>query len=163
MSNDIQIYSVLLPEGHASISSLHWQIAVHGPFVLELEDIPSQVRIALPGVQYRLDLHLEGSPSDSAYVRFRSLAQRIARQNRGGKLEFSLDLSRRLRARYGASAKTAPSAVDLSGVEFFCPGCGIAVSKDGEYSCSTCGISLRPILHALIELHPHGDGSGKYF
>lgn len=83
MSYDVEIYAVSRPEGHSSITAARWQIAVHGPFLLEPEDIPSQVRAVLRGIQYRLDLHLEGAAPDSAYARLRAFAKRIAKQSRG--------------------------------------------------------------------------------
>src|SRR5438105_14865708 len=76
-----------------------------------------------------------------------------------GQLEFSIDLSRKLRDGYGRTAATAAAQPDFSGSHFFCPGCGIAIPKGAE-ACSVCGVSLRPLLWSLIELHPHGDGTG---
>src|SRR6185369_1860991 len=78
-----------------------------------------------------------------------------------GELEFSMDLSRKLRERYpkGEVRDTAP---DFSGRSLFCPGCAIPLATSAE-PCPSCRVSLKPLLVPLIEWHPHGDGSGKYF
>lgn len=81
-----------------------------------------------------------------------------------GELEFSIDLSGKLRRTYGKAEADAITTPDLSGHELFCPGCPIALPQGTpDAACTSCGISLRPIVHALIELHPHGNGAGKYF
>jgi hypothetical protein len=79
-----------------------------------------------------------------------------------GQLEFSIDLSRRLRDRYGTLSTAVARTPDFSGRDFFCPGCATAISK-GDEVCPKCGVSLRPLVWPLVELHPHGDGAGKYF
>jgi hypothetical protein len=68
-----------------------------------------------------------------------------------GQLEFSVDLSRRLRATYGSATGRSLTTPDLSGRDFFCPGCGIAIPKGSE-ACSTCGVSLLPIMWHLSSI-----------
>jgi hypothetical protein len=80
-----------------------------------------------------------------------------------GELQFSIDLSRKLRATYGERALDRATIPNFTGRDFFCPGCGIAIPKGNDLPCSSCGVSLRPLIHALIELHPHGNRAGKYF
>jgi hypothetical protein len=79
-----------------------------------------------------------------------------------GQLDFTIDVSRKLRAMCGAVTVNAVTTPDFSGHSYFCPGCGIAIPKANPV-CSRCGISLGPIKFALIEIHVHGDGSGKSF
>src|SRR5262245_20492500 len=79
-----------------------------------------------------------------------------------GQLEFSVDLSRKLRATYAANTPY-PGVADLSGKRLFCPGCRGTVSSASDYSCMSCGTSMKPFLWDLIALHPHGDGTGKHF
>jgi len=80
-----------------------------------------------------------------------------------GKLEFSLDLSRKLRTTYGKAAMATATSADLSGRNFFCPGCSTAISSQGDATCLSCGVSLHPLIWSLIELHPHGNDAGGYF
>ena len=81
-----------------------------------------------------------------------------------GELAFSIDLSRKLRSTYGVASVEVVTTPDLSGRGFYCPGCGLAIPKDTtDAVCPSCRVSLRPLVWALIELHPHGDGAGKYF
>ena len=83
-----------------------------------------------------------------------------------GQLEFSLDLSRKLRAAYGA-APALDAAIPteqnfrVSLEKFFCPRCAGTLPSDG--ACLSCGMSLRPFIYVLIEHHPHGDGRGGFF
>ena len=79
-----------------------------------------------------------------------------------GELEFSLDLSQKLRVAYRRSVVAPDHPPDLSGRTLFCPGCAIAMPK-GQHVCPNCSVSIRPFIAALIEFHPHGDGTGKYF
>jgi len=80
-----------------------------------------------------------------------------------GQLEFSIDLSRKLRATYGAAAAGAMTRPDFSGHGFYCPGCGKTIPKDDkDWTCSVCGVSLRPVIWPIVELHPHGDGAGGW-
>src|SRR5262245_11951380 len=78
-----------------------------------------------------------------------------------GQLEFSIDVSRKLRATYGDALGGRVNTPHFAAGAYFCPGCGIAIPK-GTDVCASCGISLRPLKYALIERHPHGDGTGKY-
>jgi hypothetical protein len=81
-----------------------------------------------------------------------------------GELELSIDLSRRLRETYARLSRDGATVPNFTARDFFCPGCGVAIPKDAsDYPCSSCGVSLRPLVHALIELHPHGNRAGKYF
>lgn len=81
-----------------------------------------------------------------------------------GELTFSMDLSQKLRSMYGAASVDVVTTPDLSGREFYCPRCGLAIQKGTtDAICSSCHVSLRPLVWALIELHPHGDGAGNYF
>lgn len=81
-----------------------------------------------------------------------------------GQLEFSIDVSRRLRAMHGERALGSEPNPTFTGLDFFCPGCGIAIPKGtADATCSSCGVALRPFVFALIELHPHGNGAGAYF
>jgi hypothetical protein len=79
-----------------------------------------------------------------------------------GQLDFSIDVSRKLRATYGVTVDSAVTTPDFSGRSWFCPACRTPIAKAAN-TCSACGISLGPIKFALIELHPHGDGRGKFF
>src|SRR5262245_2398564 len=79
-----------------------------------------------------------------------------------GQLEFSIDVSRKLRAQYGEARSTRVNTPRLARGPHFCPGCGIPIQSNIDV-CSACGVSLRPFKWALIELHPHGDGTGKFF
>jgi len=78
-----------------------------------------------------------------------------------GQLEFSVDLSRKLRERYPPLASLG-SAPNFSGLSLFCPGCASPLAG-AEVPCPRCQVSLKPLVYALIEFHPHGDGSGRYF
>jgi hypothetical protein len=81
-----------------------------------------------------------------------------------GELEFSLELSRRLREMFGSRSSEDATIPNFTGRDLFCPGCGVAISKGtGDLSCSSCGVSLRPLVYALVEFHPHGNRAGKYF
>ena len=80
-----------------------------------------------------------------------------------GQLEFSVDISRKLRAAYGGVAAAAVTTPDLTGGDFFCPGCATAIPKGKGTACPSCGVSLRPFIWSLVELHPHGNGAGGYF
>lgn len=65
---------------------------------------------------------------------------------------------------YGERALDGATIPNFTGRDFFCPGCGIAIPKGtNDSACSSCGVSLRPLVYALIEFHPHGNGAGKYF
>lgn len=79
-------------------------------------------------------------------------------------LEYSVDLTRRLRERY--SAAVTPISVATyppDAGRWFCPGCGGALASP-EQSCGACGIPLSMyIAHPLIELHPHPDERGGFF
>jgi len=79
-----------------------------------------------------------------------------------GLLSFSIALTRKLREIYGDSKVGEPRAPDLTGSDLHCASCARKVSAPA-YLCEPCGISLKPVLFALIELHPHGNGHGKYF
>jgi hypothetical protein len=79
-------------------------------------------------------------------------------------LVFTLDLSKRLRERYGDSGdNVGPRGSGKLGRDWFCPGCGIRlVNANDDPTCSQCGLSLRPLVHSLIERHPHPDDKGGF-
>jgi hypothetical protein len=79
-----------------------------------------------------------------------------------GKLELSVALSRQLRDTYGKVARGAVTQPVLTGRDLFCPGCAVPVTR-ATGVCPKCGVSLRPIMWSLMELHPHGDDTGRYF
>jgi len=78
-------------------------------------------------------------------------------------LEFSLHLSRLLRERYPLSSaeQSAPRA-PAERFTWLCPGCGVALA-DADLACAPCKTSLGPLVHQLVELHPHPDGRGGYY
>ena len=71
-------------------------------------------------------------------------------------------LSRQLRATYGGVRSELATQPVLTGRDLFCPGCAVAVSRSTGL-CPKCGVSLRPIMWSLMELHPHADDTGRYF
>jgi hypothetical protein len=89
LSYDLQVWTVLPPqcpsvlpgegwERSASawtVAKPRWQVVVQEPVNVELEDVPSQVVSALPGVAFLTEIHLEpyGAPSAA-----RSLATKAA-------------------------------------------------------------------------------------
>jgi hypothetical protein len=83
MSYDIDVFSVRsaivprMPSGHG------WQVAAHGPLKVEPEDIPADVRKVVPGVQYLVQLHLEGDAPTSAFAALFDVARALARSSRG--------------------------------------------------------------------------------
>lgn len=49
-----------------------------------------------------------------------------------------------------------PFSIPIGG-HWFCPAHGVAMVESGGFiRCPTCGVSLNPFVHGLIELHPHG-------
>jgi hypothetical protein len=83
MSYDVEVYSVATPALPALPAGRSWQIAVEGPFTVEPEDIPGQVRETLPGLSVLTRFHLEGDAPDSALRSLRSIARALARTVRG--------------------------------------------------------------------------------
>lgn len=79
-------------------------------------------------------------------------------------LEFSADLSQRLRDHYPDCRSVTGFVVELDGNRrWFCPGCGDDL--DGlNGNCARCGVAMSLVMiHSLIELHPHPDGRGGWF
>jgi hypothetical protein len=79
-------------------------------------------------------------------------------------LEFSIDLSRRLREHYPRTEAGSPVVRDKDGrLRWSCPGCG--VERQGLTApCAKCGASMSPgMVHSLIEFHPHPNGRGGHF
>jgi hypothetical protein len=78
-------------------------------------------------------------------------------------LQFSLHLSRLLRERYPVSSGAEPTKREPpEPFTWFCPGCGGTLAG-AELDCRSCKISLGPLVHDLVEHHPHPDGRGAYY
>ena len=79
-------------------------------------------------------------------------------------LVFTLDFSRRLRARYGDQGEdSGPPVSGEVGKDWFCPRCGIPIDNARrDPACRKCGVSLQPLVYWLIERHPHPDDKGGF-
>ena len=73
-----------------------------------------------------------------------------------GEMELSKALNDSLAEVFVAKTRRARAHALNWGGEWFCPGCGVAASRDKDHvRCPRCGEYLDEFLHALIELHPH--------
>jgi hypothetical protein len=78
----------------------------------------------------------------------------------------SVDVTRRLVARFSASRPLKPASGDVATVQlgrWFCPGCGVRMVPNGtsRASCSSCRESLDDLVYSLTEFNPHVSFPGR--
>lgn len=70
-----------------------------------------------------------------------------------GQMALSSALEAHLLLRFAAHVDSAAPAPAAGSGAWYCPACRTAL--DANMKCSTCGGTLRDLLFALVELHPH--------
>src|SRR3954453_8763616 len=79
---------------------------------------------------------------------------------------FSVDVTRRLLARFPASGLARPVTGYVATVQrgkWFCPGCGARMVPNGDSNvfCGSCKRSLDDLVYSLIEFNPHSRLPGR--
>ena len=77
-----------------------------------------------------------------------------------GQLEFSKHLGDALAEAFESSYRPDPVPRKMQLGRWYCPGCGVPL--DANARCEDCGKELRKFMFHLVELDPHGDGSGGW-
>lgn len=78
-----------------------------------------------------------------------------------GGLTFSESLGAKLDRAFSSSVREGRKPLGSIGLAvWYCPSC--CVELDGAKKCPECGKDIQKFLFALIELHPHADGNGRW-
>jgi hypothetical protein len=60
-----------------------------------------------------------------------------------------------------AKARSAQPQGLVSWGTWYCPGCGVPATRDGEHvRCEQCSMSLDEFIHLFFEHHPHRNAKG---
>ena len=119
MSYDLEVFSVSAAPLPPLPSADTWRIAAAGPLPVDSEDIPSEVRKALPGIRFLVQLHLEGDAPAAAVDDLLEVARGLARRARGVIVDQQTCTIETPRGVHRLTVESAPAAESLVQISWF--------------------------------------------